>query len=193
MRIGLDIDGVLANFTKSYEDIIIEVTGVDNFQNRRGFTPSEWSWEKSFGYTSEQIGKVWAVIKDAPEFWDRLTPLPGLLDALRISLRHDVYFITDRPGIGARRITQEWLIQKGFHCPNVIISRNGKGAVCDALDLEVYADDKVENVLDVQRKAPKCRAYLAPSYPYNANHPDVRKVHLGDADLVSVLKREHIL
>src|SRR6266568_4553321 len=179
MRIGLDIDGVLANFFTSYELAFIKVTGRDLFGYNRwpNYVPVGWDWPTMFGYTDQETSQVWSYIIETKDFWVNQGILPGLVQARRlVAGRHDLYFITDRPGKGAKFATEWWLRGVGrFDNPTVLISRNGKGPIVAGLGLEIYIDDKVENILSVQECLPECHAYLAPIYPYSENHPKFRQ------------------
>lgn len=195
MRIGLDVDGVLANFFRAYEDHIINATGKNLFGSQRypAALPQVWDWPQTFGYTAAEISEVWKHIRANADFYRQLESLPGVLAARQLtSDRHDIYFITDRNGPNAQRETQIWLSLRGFRNPSVLLAKTGKGDIARALDLELYIDDKVENILDVQEKAPKCRSYLAPLYPYNINHPDFEKAHLISGSVEAVLHRENL-
>lgn len=171
-RIGIDIDGVLANFYDAYERLAIEVdNGIDRFPQRGGvghpsIYPPVWNWPEYYGYSSEVVAEVWRRIKADQGFWLNLDPLERI-DLSKLATGHELYFITDRPGVRAKQQTEVWL--RAF-CnvpfPTVIISRKGKGIVCEALDLELYIDDKGENIVDVEARSPQTRAYLL-NRPYN--------------------------
>lgn len=165
--VGIDCDGVLCNFTKGYAALLTAETGIV-FTDEEIAAPATWYWDRAHGVTREQEDKVWKQIKSAPAFWYGLDALPRA-DAFLVDLSdssHEVYFITDRPGYMPQTQTQMWLQEHGYACPSVCISRNGKGAVAAALKLDVYIDDKGENVLDVIAKSPTTRTYKL-RYPYN--------------------------
>lgn len=173
--IGFDVDGVLANFFDAYERVIIEVSGEDRFGEDRypNQLPQSWNWpQESFGYSSEVINEVWRKIKNDAEFWWMLDPLPGVDDFLTSfsilaeAKGWELYFITDRPGIDAQAQTADWLWRYGVDQNHVIISRKGKGAVCSALSIDYYIDDKPENIVDVWEKSPETELFLL-DYPYN--------------------------
>lgn len=149
--------------------------------------PKEWYWERALGYTREEEGKVWEYIMGKDNnFWLNLEaykdlPKFDLLD----TYDNDLYFITNRPGQAAKAQTEEWLdIHLDIYIPTVLIASK-KGAACQALNLDVYIDDKLENIQDVEVTSPSTRAYLI-NRSYNVNGDVLRR-----ADTVSeVLKRE---
>lgn len=151
MRIGFDVDGVLARFDEAYMDRVVKVTGRNLWKQPVSATyPDVWDWDKAAGYSQEELVKVWADIKRCPIFWRSLLPYRENVEALqRLIAEDEVYYITNRPSITAKQQTEDWL--DPWHprgCPTVLVSAN-KGAACNALQLDCYIDDRPENVTDV--------------------------------------------
>ena len=59
MRLGIDVDGVLANFSKGYAELIIELTGKNLFQPGDIEDPPVWDWDILRGYTKEEVSATW--------------------------------------------------------------------------------------------------------------------------------------
>jgi hypothetical protein len=179
MRIGLDIDGVHADFAGAFTKLIVRVTGKDLFQRGDGKNPPSWDWFFQRGYTKDEVKLAWDVVKSpASAFWLNLEELPGcaatrlvILDLLRW---HDVYFITNRPGANAKWQTEQWLrLHLQIDHPTVLLASE-KGMTAKALNLDCYLDDYYVNVDDVIAKTtpyvgadargikadPTCRTYL---------------------------------
>ncbi len=157
MRIGLDIDGVHADFAGAFTKLLVKVTGKDLFERGDGKNPPSWDWFFLRGYTKEEVGLAWNVVKSpASAFWLNLEELPGcaatrlvILDLLRW---HDVYFITNRPGSNAKWQTEQWLrLHLQIDHPTVLLSSE-KGLTAKALNLDCYLDDYYVNVDDVVKK-----------------------------------------
>ena len=177
-KIGVDIDGILSNFFKSYEDLFVKIAGEDKFPARwPEALPICWEWPQHYGYTNENASAVWAHIKSSKSFWKDLEPLPGAIERMKQLQRlavsgHQIFFVTDRPGVNPKRQTEKWLYGRGFiEYPTVILASN-KATVVHALDLDMMIDDKPETVTglcELARNAmPKLRGrvYTIP-YPYN--------------------------
>jgi len=168
MVLGLDCDGVFCNFSTGYAKLLTEETGI-TFPDYSQIEPEVWYWEREAGVTKEQEARVWGRIKSDKAFWLDLHPhegAVGFLEDLDLT-EHEVYFITDRPGYRSQHQTANWLKAHLKNIdPAVIISRNGKGSVCKALGIDVYLDDKPENVQDVWEKSPKTACYMLKK-PYN--------------------------
>lgn len=157
MKLGIDVDGVLADFNTRYIERCVAETGRDLFPPRP-FDIQTWNYPESYGYTNEEVAKVWASIKADPFFWQMLDPYPGAVAALdylktRIAAGDDVYFVTARPGIAAKSQTEAWLTalwpSRERPMPTVLIASN-KGLAARTLELDVYIDDRWENVVDVK-------------------------------------------
>lgn len=152
MRIGFDVDGVLADFNAGLIERAIQVTGEDKFPPRPFAIPT-WNYPQHYGYSAEQVSAVWEAIKGSETFWASLPSYDwtmAVLDKL-VTLRHDghdVYFITARPGCYAKLQTEDWLERYGFEGPTVLITA-AKGSAAITLDLDTYIDDKPENIQDV--------------------------------------------
>jgi 5'(3')-deoxyribonucleotidase len=170
VRIGFDVDGVLADFTRSFVPLLIRVTGKNLFQPDDINNPPCWNWDLHRGYTKDESRMAWAVIKESRDFWASLRTTPQvrtlrmmILDLLR---NHEVYFITNRTGTDVKWQTELWLRQHlQIDLPTVLIS-GAKGLCAQALKLDVYVDDNADNVNDVvNRTGPEqsrnsCRTYL---------------------------------
>ena len=163
MRLGIDIDGVLADFVTAYKARFVQLTGRDLFGDSLW---ASWSHEITVGYTKDEVTAIWEAIKSDPLFWVKLSPYWDALTVLeRLTFRHyhdDVYFITARPGIEVKKQTELWLSTHSpffDETPTVLISSE-KGMCCRALRLEKYIDDRPENVADVRRLSPDTKTYL---------------------------------
>lgn len=168
MRIGLDIDGVLADFISAYQATFVRLTGRDDFLPEDIDNPPTWHWPTLRGYTDVETAAVWASIKVDPTFWVRLQPT-HFWSALVLVLpileeKHDVYYMTDRSGVAAKRQTETWLTQ---WLPYTIIGKeptvlltSRKGLAAAALMLDCYIDDKLENIVNVAVQSPETTPYL---------------------------------
>lgn len=175
MKLGIDIDGVMGSFFEPFEELIVHITGRDLFSVRHTpeNPPPVWNWPQACGYTNAEMEKVWDWIKQYPTFWGQENPYPGSMNLMsRLAFVHppnvsDTYFITTRPGAGAKRETERWL-KSTFKISNpaVLISQE-KGAVAKGLQLDVFVEDNLDNALKVAWATEgACKTYLI-DRPYN--------------------------
>lgn len=173
--IGIDLDGVLANFNAAYRARLISVTGRDliPFEVCRGWTSAEtpptWNYAPYYGYTPEEDADTWRSIRTDPTFWQNLRGLPGALEMLnglaaRLTGLYDpipeVYFITTRPGIDVKGQSESWLMNAGIDIPTVLITRGEKGDLARGLGLTHFLDDKPENCLSVKTLSTTTETFL---------------------------------
>lgn len=168
MRIGIDVDGVLADFNSSFINRVIDVTGRDLFP-ARPFDITTWNYPEFYGYTPEENTAVWQGIETDRTFWEYLGPYATTNEfLLTLHDRHkysgdDLYFITSRPGMDAKQQTEQWLKNywpvAAMPIPTVLISSQ-KGRCVQALKIDTYVDDRDANVIDVKAHAPSCRTFL---------------------------------
>lgn len=184
MRVGIDVDGCLADFNEAFIRRIVKMTGRDLFGP--GYEPTTWNYPESVGYTTGEVDAIWQAIRTDRVFWYTLNAYPETSQAMvylseRILGGDDVYFITARPGRDAKKQTEMWL-QKEFSyilfqpvTPTVLISSH-KGLCAQALGLDVYIDDRWENCLEAaamhwKGEQPKCRTFLL-DRPWNREFSD---------------------
>lgn len=183
MKIGIDVDGVLADFNKSFIERVIDVTGKDLFPPRPFDIPT-WHYPQAYGYTDAEMkypdGPVWKTIADDPSFWYQLFPYDGAVEfiARLDSSVHDLYFITNRPGTTAKSQTENWiefhnfgLQSEAFSYPTVLVSP-AKGLCAKALNLDLYIDDNTDNCLDVNHTSPNTRVVML-ARPWNTAQPGI--------------------
>lgn len=195
-KIGIDVDGVLARFDLAYAELVRQDTGL-TFPIHDPAWPATWHWDrerfKSEGMSEADAkateDRIWdRITRQGSPFWAVLEAYPGAADALyRLTgLRryaHDIYFITARPGHFAKWLTEMWLLVNGAEAPTVLIAKK-KGLIAEALELDIFVDDKPENITDVLMARPEVRAYLI-DRPYNRWAVDAkvygqRSAHLND-------------
>lgn len=198
MKLGIDLDGVLGNFTKAYAKLLVEVTGRDLIP--AGFKgdddpnwPTTWYWERELGYTAEEEKAVWKVITSTGNFWMDLEPLPTAWDSLvhlnRLAQygKIDVYFLTHRFGHLAKWQTEMFLANHGMEHATVLLTQTDKTPLINGLGLNFFIDDKPQTI---EKAAANCKVkhLFLKAAPYNAEVVGAKRVDsiqaaLEDANL----------
>jgi deoxypyrimidine-specific 5' nucleotidase type C protein (NT5C) len=196
VRVGFDMDGVLADFSSAFRDIETRLFGAGSAlpaeapevearqeeqagrQGPAGASPRE---------SRRRRDAVWTVIHETPDFWMTLRPHDPM--AVRriheMMLRHrlEVFFITQRPatvGQTVQRQTQQWLRQQGFDLPSVLVISGSRGAAAGAIRLDYHVDDSPQNCLDVVSDS-RARPILIVPEPDAVTENSAKRLRIGVA------------
>jgi len=180
MMIGLDIDGVLADFVTPF---------LQRLERRAGAGPidpasiTDPNFQNHPFVTQEIIYDCMVETSYDPEFWRTLAPLPepNHWQALNQMTRdNDVVFITHRwvcASYDINRVTCDWLRRHGIEDPIVHFTREKKSELVNQLKIELFVDDRHENCEDVATRTEAL--VMMPHRPYNQafHHPKVQRIH----------------
>ena len=206
MRIGMDVDGVLANWDEGFRLKLIEASG--RVLCPPGFQPETWHWPEAVGYTDEEIKEAHFLSCNDTAFWTRLSPMPGaerflsdiwrLFGNIHVLIQNgtvpdptglftpEIYFITSRYGPAVKDATHDWISRHGWtpQQTSVLINRHGlKGEICKALGINVFIDDRPDNCVDVRRKCPDARVFML-ARQHNADvTTQMRSLRIDSIDL----------
>jgi hypothetical protein len=171
LRIGFDMDGVLADFESAFHQIERDLFGSsqeieprapeDEEERQSGDSAIAARAEKDARDSERRCRLVWRHIRATEDFWTTLRPTdPGAvrrLHTLALQHRWEVLFITQRPataGATVQRQTQHWLTRQGFDMPSVLVIGGSRGGAANALRLGYHVDDSARHCLDVRSDSP---------------------------------------
>lgn len=169
MKIGFDIDGVLANFIDQF---LVEYV---NPKTERGFVPedmSDFSIHQSFGISKEDEAEWFNHARDH-EIFTRLRPYDGMINGVRQLIKdgHEVYYITHRSKRAIEQ-TYKWFMRYNipfgqgiFYTP--MDRTPTKGEMAQYLGLDVFIDDCYENCLELRGKV---KTVLVMDRPWNKKY-----------------------
>ncbi len=161
IKIGVDIDGVLADFTVAARDVCKKLF---NGRPDDSLVQTGWGFD-SLGMSSEEENLMWKAIDKSEDWWMNLKKLPDtyMLEQLMDTGKYRIVFITNRKDGTGNPVdyqSSEWLSEKfNLRHANVILS-DDKGPVVKGLKLDYYIDDRDKNVLEVLQAAPNCKTYM---------------------------------
>lgn len=171
LRIGFDLDGVLADMELALEREAEKLFGssLERQKTQRSrTTPASMSdlvppevadnapLRHEMQLTGRERRQLWRHVSAIDGFWESLDETePGMvarLAALAAERRWEIIFLTKRPataGATSQIQSQRWLEAKGFRLPSVYVVTGSRGLIAAALALDIVVDDTPENCVDV--------------------------------------------
>lgn len=150
LRVGFDMDGVVADFRTAFLNAAADVVGRQAIRKPSSPLPD------FDAVTPADAKKVWKAIAETPNWWLGLPPYEpaqiARLYQLARRFRWEVSFLTSRipsAGDSVQFQSQTWLEAHGFYLPSVVTVPGSRGEIANALRLDVVIDDQFLNCLEV--------------------------------------------
>lgn len=147
LRIGIDVDGVLADFKTAFHD---------TSRASLGRQLDEEDPRSSEALAQGDVRRVWEYVAKTPNWWMGLKPYEpeqiARLYALTRESGWEVFFLTNRPASAGESVqfqTQWWIEQHGFYLPAVLTIPGSRGEVANGLRLNLIVDDLLLNCIEV--------------------------------------------
>jgi hypothetical protein len=153
LRIGIDIDGVLADFRTAFHETAVRCLrhDVDDTPDLESLSP----------LSAADVRRVWDHIAAAQNWWMEVPAYEPDQIARLYSLTRasgwEVFFMTKRPpsaGDSVQFQTQWWIERFGFYLPAVLTVPGSRGDVATGLRLDLVLDDQLINCVEVISAAP---------------------------------------
>jgi hypothetical protein len=148
IRVGFDVDGVIANFNKTFRDTAARIEGGAGSHNQSDPTGR--------ALAADAMKRVWDHISRTSQWWLELEAYePEQIQRLYRTSRErrwEVYFMTTRPSSAGETTqfqTQWWLECNGFPLPSVLTVPGSRGDAANALKLDIAVDDRLTNCVDI--------------------------------------------
>lgn len=173
-KIGVDCDGVLANFVKAF---IEEANRIWPGKVPKTYEHKTWDFPTEI-LNKAEANRVWDKIKATPDWWLTVDAFTENVGALAVFFwtqkNHDIYIVTSRTETAGHSVawqTNKWLEACGIapvaNYLGVIVAPNSddKAAIYEKLGIEFSIDDKAETVEQCQQLG---QAAFVLDRPWNA-------------------------
>jgi len=172
MHILLDLDDVLAKLRETLYQIMSQATGIDkHWDNWHHYDLTE-----HFSIANEALNDI--LLRE--QALEKALPEPGAIELTQqlMAMGFTLVVITARGWHPqAHQLTQDWLLQHGFHFDHLHVVELG-GNKLDVLlpydDICLAVDDHPKNV---QRYLSIGIPTLMPHMPWNVNYHDTERIH----------------
>src|SRR4029453_7089964 len=179
MMIGLDIDGVLADFVSPFLRVL-EARAASG--RKVPGTYLDLSFSAHPELSKEIVTECILKVSNDPGFWEQLNPLPTVeqwkvLDGL--SRQQKLIFVTHRyecDNYSIHEVTCDWLEQHGVSRPVVYCTQKQKSDLINSLKVELFVDDRHENCRDAAENTEAVVLMPHRSYNQSFNHPRVQRI-----------------
>jgi hypothetical protein len=192
IRIGIDVDGVLADFRTAFRD-----TAARCLRHDPGEAPE--SGEASGSLTAKDIKRIWDYIGKTQNWWMEVPAYEpeqiARLYALTRAAGWEVFFLTKRPpsaGDSVQFQTQWWIERFGFYLPAVLTVPGSRGDIANGLRLDLLVDDQLINCVEVvSASTAKAVLMLRSADPMARDHATNRGIGVVNTlvEAVTVLER----
>src|ERR1043166_5530311 len=178
MMIGLDIDGVLADFLPPFLKLLEKRVGNGPIDPLSIIDPSFISHPL---ISQELIAECMVEVSYNARFWEDLAPLPTSKqwqELENLSQKQKLVFVThryERDTYSIQQLTCDWLRKHGVTKPVVYFTQSYKSELVRELKLELFVDDRHENCLDIAENTNAVVMMPHRSYNNSFRHPKVRR------------------
>jgi hypothetical protein len=148
LRIGIDVDGVLADFRTAFHETSRASLGrqIEALHDPKS----------TQALAQDEVKRVWDAVARTPNWWMTLEPYEpdqiARLYSLTRAAGWEVFFLTNRPASAGDSVqfqTQWWIERHGFYMPSVLTIPGSRGEVANGLRLNLVIDDLLLNCIEV--------------------------------------------
>lgn len=193
IRIGFDVDGIHANWTKAFTSVANSISPKFPILTTHNQIES-WDFDWYFSPVEAYVGNrrvdmdfVHERFDSVPDVWVNVEPINAahlkwlsemtekyadIADFTIITARNGPNLASDE----IREQTKRWYSNHGVENVNVYVAQE-KGRLSAELGLDYFVDDSPRNVYDIMEKSPSTKVYLLKTN-YNRHHANNGLAHV---------------
>lgn len=176
-RIGIDIDGTITTM-----DIVVDIFNRETGKNLGIEDLTIYDVGDIYGLSKEEAGRIWGTY--TKELVDRSIPIWDIKEFMRGWETYgtkgkeinEIVIVTARP-IEYKEVTINWLKRNKIRYDEIYFGYNKKIDAVRELFLDVFIDDKADNIKDIDESEHLgCVGYVA-DQPYNRWYDTKNRVY----------------
>ncbi len=154
MKIGIDIDGVIANMmptlVRFHNDNYGTSLEIDNFKSH----DLHETWGGTFEDAVSKVHKFYL-----SDYFNEIAPVEGSIEALSsLRMKNELFLITARP-LSIEKNTRDWIdmhfggMFSGMYMADALTLKSGsfKSQICNDLGIDVMIEDNIGNALECSK------------------------------------------
>lgn len=195
LRIGIDVDGVLADFRSAFHRAAQQCLRRDLDDVEDAKSPQT--------VLQKDVKRVWDWVARTTNWWMDLEPYEpeeiARLYSMTRAAGWEVFFLTNRPrsaGDSVQFQTQWWIERQGFFLPAVLTVPGSRGEIANGLRLDLVIDDLSINCVEIVSASPaKALLMLRDENKVAEDHATSRGIGVVHSlsEAIVVLERLHDL
>lgn len=176
-RVGIDIDGTITTM-----DIMLDIFNRETGKVLTKDDITEYDIGLCYGLSKEDSGRIW--VNYTKELVERSIPIWNIYEFIEGwkryktvgSKENEIVIVTARPEEYEKH-TLEWLKMNKIHFDEAHFGYDRKIDAVRKLGLDVFIDDKEDNIRDIDNEIDLgCIGYIA-DQPYNRNYKTKNRVY----------------
>lgn len=179
MIVGMDIDGVVADFLSPFLRVAEKKIGNGPMLAE---SITDFNFKDHPVLSAATVEECMVDVSYDPVFWETLTPLLSAEEwrkLEKLSGESRLVFLThryERETYDIRQVTCDWLRRHGIRNPAVYFTQESKAKLVQRLGVSLFVDDRYENCAEVAERTDA--VVLMPSRFYNRSfaHPRIKRI-----------------
>jgi len=168
-RIGIDLDGVVADFTSYTLPMLNKMYNV----NLKREDITHYNYEKILKISKDEIEKFWEEVKNKQVF-RYLKPIKGALKSLSLLSDKEIYFFSMRPEY-YKDDTIAWLKDNNIDYCKLHVGQEDKSIAVLEEKIDIFIEDNLLQAIMVSEAGIKTLLFNQPWNHYNKELPPLCK------------------